>query len=191
MSFTVEDGTGLSGANSYLSVANADAYWSDRNNASSPNGNAWTSASQSEKEGALVEASAYLDATYAWVWSNPPNWQGSESPLSPLEAFTPLVSKEQGLRWPRNAAYNEMTYLLEDGVPEKVKDATAEAALLALDGALLAPQDRGGMIKREAVGPVSVEYMDNAPGNTTYPYIDRLLNGLYWRNSGRRKLRRA
>jgi len=191
MAFTVEDGTGKSGANSYLSVADADTYWADRNNASSPDGNAWTGASQSEKEGALVEASAYLDATYEWVWNNPPLWRGSESPISQLEAFTPLVNKEQGLKWPRNTAYDEQTYILLDGVPQKVKDATAEAALLALDGSLLEPQERGGMVKREAVGPLSVEYMDGAPGETSYPFLNRMLWGVYWRKGGRRRLRRA
>ena len=191
MAFLVEDGTGVTDANSYLSVADADTYWGDRVNATSPDGNAWTDASQSEKEGALIEASAYLDATYDWVWNNPPHWQSSVNPISPLAAYTPLVSEDQGLKWPRQAAYDEETYVLQSGVPQKVKDATAEVALNALDGQILTTRERGGMVKREQVGNVSVEYMNNAPGGTSYPMIDRILNGLYWQKDGSRKLRRA
>lgn len=191
MAFTVEDGTGLSGATSYLSVGDADTYWGDRNNASSPGGNAWTDATTAEKEGALVEASQYLDANFDWVWNNPPLWQGRINPLSPLSAYTPLKNEDQGLKWPRNAAYDEETYVLQSGVPDKVKDATAEMALIALDGALLAPRERGGMVKREAVGSLQVEYMNAASSGTTYPKIDRMLTGLYWRKGGSRKLRRS
>jgi len=191
MAFTVETGSGVTGANSYISVSDADDYWADRVNATSPDGNAWTNASQSEKEGALVEASAYLDATYDWVWNNPPLWQGRVNPLGPLEAYTPLKDKDQGLKWPRNAAYDNDTYVLQQGVPQKVKDATAELALLALDGFLLESKDRGGMVKSEAVGSLQVTYMDNAPGNKSYPFIDRILVGLYNHKGGSRKLNRV
>ena len=191
MAFLVEDGTGVTDANSYLSVADADTYWDDRVNATSPDGNAWTDATQSDKEGALIEASSYLDATYDWVWNNPPHWQDSVNPLSPPSAYTPLVNENQGLKWPRQAAYDEDTYVLQQDVPQKVKDATAEVALNALDGQILPTRERGGMVKREQVGNVSVEYMDNAPGGTSYPMIDRILNGLYWQKGGTRKLRRA
>jgi hypothetical protein len=33
--------------------------------------------------------------------------------------------------------------------------------------------------------------MDNAPGGTSFPFINRLLTGLYWQKGGRNKLRRA
>lgn len=181
MAFTVEDGSGIVGANSYMTVAEADTYWADRKN-----GADWQSAT--EKEGALVEASAYLDAAYNWVWLNPP---GGQSSLSPLEANTPLKNPNQGLEWPRNAAYNEDTFLLISGVPQRVKDATAELALQALSGALLGALDRGGLVKRERVGPLEVEYMPSAPGNKTYPFVDWLLRGLYFKRGGDRKLMRA
>jgi len=191
MSFLVESGNGDSGSNSYLSTADADTYWNDRVNATSPDGSVWTDATQDDKQGALIEASQYLDATYAWVWNNPPRWTGWINPLGPLDAYTPLKNGDQGLEWPRNAAYDEQTYVLQQGVPQKVKDATAEMALVALDGTLLAPRERGGMVQREAVGSLQVEYMSSAPGGTTYPKMDRLLSGLYWRSGGRHKLRRA
>lgn len=191
MAFTVETGSGVSGANSYLAVADADTYWGDRVNATSPDGNAWSSASTPDKQGALVEASAYLDATYEWVWNNPPLWQGRVNPLSPLSAYTPLKSEEQGLDWPRNAAYDEETYILQTGVPQKVKDATAQLALQMLDGEALEAQDRGGQIKREKVGSLEVEYMGGATPNKSFPMLDRMLSGLYVRRGGMQRLRRV
>lgn len=57
MSFVVEDGTGIAGANSYTSVAFADAYFAERHNA------AWTG-DNNAKEGALVRATDYIDAKF-------------------------------------------------------------------------------------------------------------------------------
>ena len=50
MAFIVEDGTGVEDANSYTSVAFADAYFADRNNTT------WSGASVADKEFALVKA---------------------------------------------------------------------------------------------------------------------------------------
>jgi len=192
MAITVEDGTGLSDANSYLSVSDADAYWADRANATSPGGIAWSSAS--EKEGALIEASQYLDSTYSWVWNNPPHYISELSGVyySPYPTvYVPLKETTQGLLWPRVNAYDAQTKVWQDGVPQKVKDATVELALIALDGALLTVQGR--KTKRESVGSIEVEYMDASSPYDTYPHVDRILTGLYRysRNGGSRKLERA
>lgn len=55
MAFVVEDGTGVSNANSYALVADADAYWADRGNT------AWAALSNSNKQIALVKATDYID----------------------------------------------------------------------------------------------------------------------------------
>lgn len=54
MTFTVEDGTGLSSSNSYLSVADADAYFDLRDRSE------WTGTND-EKETALIKATDYID----------------------------------------------------------------------------------------------------------------------------------
>ncbi|QGH74599.1 head-tail adaptor Ad1 [Bacteriophage DSS3_VP1] len=97
------------GTNSYVTVAEADAYFGDRLNADS-----WTSASVAIKEQALVTATRFVDER---------SWIGQ------------AVSSSQKLGWPRNGA----TYLdpklgvqisvPNDEVPERVKSAVFEQAL--------------------------------------------------------------
>lgn len=193
MAFVVEDGTGKPDANSYMDVSEADAYFADRINATSSGGNQWMRASIEDQQGALVEATQYLDATYTWVWGNPP-WEFNRYrhlTRETLNMYSPLQNSDQGLEWPRISAYDLQTYRLLDGVPQKVRSATAELALIALDGSLLPTQDRA--VKREKVGNLEVEYQDNIGSRTqTFPFIDRLLKGTYWssEDGGSRKLTR-
>ena len=56
----VEDGTGLSNADSFVSVAYADTYFSDRNIT------AW--ASLTNKEALLIQATDYIEAVYSQSW---------------------------------------------------------------------------------------------------------------------------
>ncbi len=61
MAFTVEDGTGVDGANSYVTVAEADTYHSDRANA------AWTG-EDAAKQAALIKATDYIEQNYQGRW---------------------------------------------------------------------------------------------------------------------------
>ena len=56
----VEDGTGLSNADSFVSVAYADTYFSTRNVT------AW--ASLTNKEALLIKATDYIEAVYSEAW---------------------------------------------------------------------------------------------------------------------------
>lgn len=62
MALIVEDGTGIPFANSYNSVADADAYFADRNVVS------WAgiAATTDDKEGFLIEAADYLNQFFRW-----------------------------------------------------------------------------------------------------------------------------
>ena len=60
MALIVEDGTGLSDANSYVGVAYADAYFLARNVT------AW--ASLTIKEALLIQATDYMEAVYSESW---------------------------------------------------------------------------------------------------------------------------
>lgn len=64
MAFTVEDGTIVSGANSYITVTFADDYHADRGES------AWANANQTAKEQAIIKATDYLDSHYIFK-SNP------------------------------------------------------------------------------------------------------------------------
>lgn len=152
MAFIVEDGTGVANANSYIDVAWADTYFTDRGNTD------WTDASTSAKQVALIRATDYIDVTYVFIGIK--------------------ASSEQGLEWPRSYAIDiygeELT-----GIPTILKKAVAETAVRALAGELIEDFDSQGRIKRERVeGAVEVEYGgDGALQMKSFPYIDRLLMG--------------
>lgn len=99
---TVEDGTGLSTANSYCTVAEADSYHGDILYATT-----WTASST--KEEALIQATRLLDEHVAW--------EGMKN------------TKEQALRWPRSYVYGPDGYVVaNDSVPQWLKNATSELA---------------------------------------------------------------
>lgn len=63
MAITVENGTGLSNANSYAAVAFADTFHTDRGNSE------WAVATTAAKEAALVRATDYIDSNYVFPGS--------------------------------------------------------------------------------------------------------------------------
>jgi len=150
------------GVDTYASLDDADAYWDDRND------DVWLEATDFAKAAALREATQYLDGSFDWI-----GW---------------LRSETQPLAWPRT--YARITdgpfrgKLVTDSVPSKVREATCELARHALEERLEEPQDRGGMIKSEAVeGAVSVTYMDGAPAHKDYSFVRKILRGLYHSHS--------
>ena len=144
----------VAGTDSYVSVADADTYWSDRNNLD------WESADTADKEKALRGATEFIDGAYEgrWIGEHP----GSSS---------------QVLAWPRNNARDSEGRDVT-GIPQRVANATARLALEAITDFLVEAEDRGGGIKRAKVGPLDVTYFDNAPAGKTYPFLDPLLKGL-------------
>jgi hypothetical protein len=127
----VEDGTGLADANSYLSVAEADAYWAARGNAN------WAAATTVAKEAALVNASMYVDLRWGTSITGTP------------------VSSHQILVFPRNglpACARGQTF------PLRLKWAVAEYAVLALAGPLAPTPEVSARTKyRVKVGPLEEE----------------------------------
>lgn len=144
------------GTNSYISIANADIYWSARNDS------VWSAASDAEKEKALIEATQYIDGNYEFIG----------------EYIT-----SNTLAWPRNFVYvthgNFAGKTIDSNtIPQAVKDACCELALEALSARLMAIKDRGGAVKREKVDVVEVEYSDFAPSGKTYNFATSLLKPL-------------
>lgn len=153
MTFTVEDGTGLATANAYVSVATADAYFTERGDTT------WTG-SDATKQGAIIKATQFLDASYV---------------------FTGVLRFDtQALSWPRAYATDKDGRALEaDEVPQRVKDACCELALYAL-GASLAPNIVGtDRVARVKAGSAEVEFETGARDvGTRFALVDRLLAGL-------------
>lgn len=158
MSLTVEDGTGVASAESYCTVSFADTYWGNRTHmALYATWSAGTSTT-AKKEGALREASAFIDSTWG------------ERFRGVRRGFV------QGLLWPRTDALDDAGYPLP-GLPAALQNAAAELAARALS-ATLTPDIKagGGVLKRVKAGSVEVEY-DNNGGRVekTYPALERLL----------------
>jgi hypothetical protein len=124
-----EDGTGLINADSYISVADADAYaaatgWAD-----------WAAATTGAKQSALIAATRYIEASY--------RFKGE------------LLKLTQSLAWPRYDVYDQDLRPLT-GVPYQVKAATCELARLALTTPLT-PAPEVAAIKRKKIKAGSVE----------------------------------
>jgi len=135
--FTVEDGTGLAGANSYIDLTFADTYHEDRQNLS------WSAATQAIRQGALIRASEYVDKRFGL------RFKGFKS------------SSTQGLEWPRIGALDADDYLLNgvDDVPRQLQKAVAEYGLRALTLSELAPDntDVGVNATETKIGPIVIK----------------------------------
>jgi hypothetical protein len=145
----VEDGTIVAGAESYISVADADTYFTARANATRD------ALADADKEAALRKATDYMTGRYGL------RWKGER------------VSELQALDWPRSGAYAN-GFLIDSGsVPVAVQRACAELAVRA-SADDLAP-DVGAQVKQEVVGPISVTYADGARQDTRYALVDSML----------------
>lgn len=150
MALVVEDGAGLADAESYVSVASADAYHVAHGNP------AWAAADDSAKEIALRNATAYIDARYAFAGVQ--------------------VVAGQALEWPRTGF----------GWPlKRVTDATCELALRALAGPLYTDVAATGRIKSEKIDVLETEYADPINGGQVqYAFVDNILGPLLVKRGG-------
>lgn len=116
MAFTVEDGTGLSGSNSYITEAFFRAHHTDR-------GRNVESLTQKHVEVAAVRASDYLDKRFG------KRFRGSRR------------NQSQAMEWPRLDAFDNDDHGLNgvDDVPRQLQKAAAEYALRAHNYGELAP----------------------------------------------------
>lgn len=133
---TVEDGTGVSDADALVTLAEADAYFTDY-------GGAWTG-DDADKEAAIRRASAWLSEYF--------RWNGSRT-----------NGRDQALAWPRSGVTDcDGNKIASDEIPVEVKRATFTAALfeLATPFGLTPSITPTGTAKREKVGPLEVEYRD-------------------------------
>lgn len=154
MAFVPEDGAGIAGANSFVSVAGADAFFADRADT------AWSALSSGAKQAALIEASSYLDSYYA------ADWPGT------------ILSSDQGLSWPRTGAFDANGRALE-GVPSKVVEAVCLLAKEASAAPLVVSYDAAAVVTRKKLGPLETEYAaTSAQPGKRYPFVGILLRGI-------------
>jgi hypothetical protein len=156
MALIVENGTGLIDANSYITVAYADTYHSNRGNA------AWATLTTTVKEQLLIKSTDYIEQVYRLRWLG---YRHTE---------------EQALSYPRDEVprrdftfLNQFSFYPNDVVPNEIKNACAELALKANDEALAPDIER--IAKREKVGVLEVEYDVYSPAYVIYRAIDNIV----------------
>lgn len=152
MALIVESGEGLANAESYISVADADARHTAFGNS------AWTG-SDAVKEAALRRATAYMMQAYRG------RWKGTR------------LMRAQALDWPRHGAVVDGFDWPSNAVPEEVANACADLAIKALAGDLNADQN-GRAVIREKVGPLETEYAEYGSTAAQYRAVDMALSAL-------------
>lgn len=149
MALETEDGTGKASAESLITVAYADTYFTGRGITN------WATLSTAEKEQALRRATDYMEQAYGQ------QWKGART------------TDAQALSWPRYDVCANGFDVDSDVVPMAVQRACAEMALKAAAGEL-AP-DVGRLAKRETVDVITVEYESGAVPHVRYRAVDNLL----------------
>lgn len=151
--FTVEDGTGLPGATSYVSVADALDYF-----AVDPNAADFIALSPEMHQFYLGWATRVLDQKT--------DWKGTKN------------SATQGLRWPRTGVFDRDGLAISSTiVPREVKAATCELARWLLTNDPAAGQDIE-RIKQVVVDVVEIMFQDD-DSQSSYPsIINAILTGL-------------
>jgi hypothetical protein len=162
MAITVEDGSGKTDADAYVSVADCDTYFTNRQGST-----AWTDAAvtTAQKEAAIRNSTAYLDRRYNSLW------RGMR------------IGLNQALSWPRQDIRDLDGFAVgADSVPPKVVDACCEGAVLALSEDLLPDIENSGIISEETVSVGSVRSTTKYEGGKsqvkTFRKIETLLRGL-------------
>lgn len=147
----VEDGTGLSTANSYVNFDYADSYFAVRDNSD------WFNCNIGARKAALIRGAIYLDQF---------DYIGQKNTYA------------QALQWPRTGACVDGFDIPNDEIPKNLKYAQCEAALRSAASELMIDLDSGSVIE-ETVDVISVKYSDYSNGGQKkFPIIERLLSKL-------------
>ncbi len=154
----VQNATGTTAsANSYISLADANTYFSDRNNST------WSAATDANKEFALINAWQYMDNAFSFLGLK--------------------LTSTQTTKWPRDSAYDPSGYEYS-GIPVNLTYAQSEYALRALSADLL--QDvtyetdgRSVSSEKSKVGPVETnKTYSGVVTSRRYPAADLLMRDL-------------
>lgn len=137
MALTIEDGSGVAGANSYIDVAEARAYAAARG--------LTLPAADDEVEALLIKAMDFIEAYRG-------DFQGLKT-----AATNPL-------QWPRSGVILDGYPLAENVIPQVLKDAQAQLAIDAQDMDLM-PTGTGREVVMEQVDVIQVQYAETGNSN--------------------------
>lgn len=159
MALVVEDGTGKTDAESYISVTDADTRQASLGETD------WAALETAAKEQLLRKATNYMTQKYR------DSWKGYRT------------STTQLLCWPRSGVVVDLSTTIDvDSLPADIANACSDLALTANDGELLADTTRP--VIEKTIGPLTTKYGEGAAQATRYnavesilrPYLDGLGN---------------
>lgn len=159
MTIEVEDGTGKTDSNSYISLAEARVYASARG--------VTLSSDDATLEPLLIKAMDYIEALALRFVGTPTN-------------------ATQALQWPRaDVVFGEDDYP-DSGIPTSLKTAQCRLVLEQARGVDIMPTVTGAFVKREKVGPIETEYSEavNVTGQPSMPLVDSMLAPLLTNSGG-------
>tara|TARA_Y100000310_G_scaffold160700_1_gene160534 strand:- start:1261 stop:1764 length:504 start_codon:yes stop_codon:yes gene_type:complete len=149
ITLVVEDGTGLSTANTYISLADAETYFEGRLNITD-----WDGATDANKNIALAMSAALLDDYF--------KFEGHKT------------TQEQALSWPRYDIHIDGFHIPSTTIPQRLKDACAEYAMWLLRSDRTAEEDSVGFKSLKA-GSLSMEIDPNDRAATVPDVVVKML----------------
>lgn len=140
ITLTVEDGSVVTGANTYVSLADATLFCSNLGLT------AWALEATEDQKAAILRGMAFIE---------------SQSYVGIKE------DQDNPLKWPRSSAYDEDGYAIdEDEVPTAIVSGLCRAAYEELiESGCLLPNAEGGT-KREKIDVIETEYFQNPGGSS-------------------------
>lgn len=148
MALVTEDGSGMADADSFVSVADADAYLAARGYT------LWATLMEAEKEQAIRRAADHMEQAYGQ------RWKGERA------------SDTQALSWPRSG----IDGVESDSTPLVVAQANALLAFKAAAGDLSPDVER--VVQSESIGPISTTYAPGSAPWTKFRSVDNMLASL-------------
>lgn len=160
MSLVVEDGSGIPGADSYVTLQEFDDYCVRMGHSDET---AVQQASDLRKEAMLRRGAIYIDA-----------WYG-------VQSLGERKNPAQGLVFPRIGAYYlDGRPIAPDSVPQPYKDAQCEAAVLELKGVTLAlTMGTEAQLKRKRVDVIEKEWFEATQDYPTFGWLDHILASMF------------
>ena len=148
---------GASNSNSYVTLVEANNYFDTRLHSLK-----WNEATDEDKTKALLQATKRLERE---------------------KYFGDRKSSSQKLSFPRVGLGYIDSILLDNIIPEQLKDAQCELAIFMLSNDITQKEVNTGSIKRTTMGDMSVEYLtDQTPSVSSFnelpEYIETLLEDL-------------
>lgn len=170
MALIPEDGSIVAGSDTYIDVASADTYHSNYGNT------AWALATTTAKEAALRNACRYIDGHYRTRWLGfRVRPVGSDIlPVQQLEwprLYVPVLGAAPGIA----IGHAYANYLPSNRIPQRLKEAQCEAALIALSAALAPVLDPS--VESEKLDVIETRFKSNGKkGAIEYQHIDQLIS---------------